>query len=250
MNRVMQRQYLFRPVTVLLVSIVAAAIFALFVTLVFDGELRLYLLYYFTPIGIPFVAFLFDRAEHYAQASLVAWTVDLIVLILALARVLFPVPLVSGHALFLFYCLLTVQSKVARITAVLVLLQVAYLKMFVTHDIALFGGLVVGWLAAVLYRQLPPRQQEYQDRTWRFMMSRSLLMVMSLALLAVGLFVMFRSVPWGMEAANAYLQSQGGGMDTNQFVIVVQESIRAYRWIGSVVAVIGGFGFIRTIELR
>ena len=246
----MQRQYLFHPVTVLLVSMMTAAIFALFVTLRFDGEFRWYLLYYFTPIGIPFVAFLFDRAEHYAQASIAAWGVDLVVLILALARAFFLVPLVSGHALFLSYCLLTSSSKVARISAVLVLLQVAYLKIFVTHDSALYGGLVVGWLAAILYRQLYLGERDVKIVFGGFIMSRSWFRLISLVLLVAGLFVMFRSVPWGVAAANAYLMSQGGAMDTNQFVIVVQESINVYRWIGSVLAAIGGFGFVRTIELR
>jgi hypothetical protein len=33
-----------------------------------------------------------------------------------------------------------------------VLFQVAYLKLFVTHDTALFGGMIVGCLAALVYR--------------------------------------------------------------------------------------------------
>ena len=61
MNRIPQRHFIFHPVTVLGVSILAAAIFAVFVNLSFDGDFRWFLLYYFTPIGIPFVAFLFDR---------------------------------------------------------------------------------------------------------------------------------------------------------------------------------------------
>jgi len=152
MNRIPQRHFIFHPVTVLGVSILAAAIFAVFVNLSFDGDFRWFLLYYFTPIGIPFVAFLFDRAEGYASASVASWAIDLAVLIPALTRVFIRVPLVSGHALFLTYCLLTSRSKVARLTAVLVLLQVAYLKIFVTHDTALWGGVVVGCLASLVYR--------------------------------------------------------------------------------------------------
>jgi hypothetical protein len=148
-----RRQFLFHPVSVLVASILAAGIFAFLITLLFDGDLRWFLLYYFTPIGIPFVAFLFDRAEGYGQASIISWGIDLAVLIPALSRAFVRLPLVSGHALFLSYCLLTSRSKVARLTAVLVLLQVAYLKLFVTHDPALFGGVIAGGLAALLYRQ-------------------------------------------------------------------------------------------------
>jgi hypothetical protein len=156
MNRIAQRQLIFHPVTVLVVALIAAALFALFVALFFEGDLRRFLLYYFTPIGIPFVAFLFDRAEHSAVIPLVSWGIDLAVLIPALTRAFVPLPLVSGHALFLSYCLLTARSKLARVTAFLVVLQVAYLKIFVTHDTALIGGIVVGYLAAVLYRRVKP----------------------------------------------------------------------------------------------
>jgi hypothetical protein len=155
----MQRQYLFHPVTVLVVSLVAATIFALAIILFFEGEFRWFLLYYFTPIGIPFVAFLFDRAEQYPPVSNVAWALDLAVLTLALLRAFVHVPFISGHALFLTYCFLTSRSRVARITAVLVFVQVAYLKLFVTHDTALFGGVVVGCLAAFFHRRAKSIQQ-------------------------------------------------------------------------------------------
>lgn len=153
MNKHTERRFLFHPATVLIVSLVAAAIFAVLVAILFDGDFRWYLLYYFTPIGIPFVAFLFDRAEHYEHTSMAAWAIDLAVLIPALTRAFVRLPLVSGHALFLTYCLFATESKVARITAVLVLLQVAYLKIFVTHDTALFGGILAGCLAAFFYLQ-------------------------------------------------------------------------------------------------
>ena len=81
-------------------------------------------------------------------------------------------------------------------------------------------------------------------------MSRSLFMVISLALFVAGLFVMFGSVRWGSDAASAYLRSQGGGMDTAQFMIILQEYIDIYRWIGGILSIIGGLGLVRAIELR
>lgn len=39
-------------------------------------------------------------------------------------------------------------------------------------------------------------------------------------------------------------------MDTAQFVIVLQEYINTYRWIGGILAIISGLGFIKAIELR
>jgi hypothetical protein len=156
MNTSTRRQWIFHPATVLAVSLLAAGIFAIFVSLLFDGDFCWFLLYYFTPIGIPFVAFLFDRLERYGSVSLASWGIDLVVLIPALTRAFVRLPLISGHALFLTYCLLGTRSKVARITAFLVLLQVAYLKIFVTHDTALIGGMIGGSLAALLYRRVNP----------------------------------------------------------------------------------------------
>jgi hypothetical protein len=149
-----QRRLLFHPATVLGISILAAGIFAFLIILFFDGNLRWFLLYYHVPIGIPFVAFLFDRAERCAQATRTSWVIDLTVLVLALLRAFVPLPIISGHALFLTYCLLTSRSKVARMAAVLVLLQVAYLKIFVTHDTALIGGILSGCLAALVYERV------------------------------------------------------------------------------------------------
>lgn len=155
MNRIItQRQFIFHPASVLVASILAAGTFAVFIHLLFDGNLRWFLLYYFVPIGIPFVAFLFDRAEQYRSISLVSWLIDLAVLIPSLARAIVRIPLISGHTFFLVYCLLTSRSPLARITAFLVLLQVAYLKIFLTHDTALVGGVIAGCLAALAYRRV------------------------------------------------------------------------------------------------
>lgn len=47
-------------------------------------------------------------------------------------------------------------------------------------------------------------------------------MMISLILFAVGLLMLFNSLAWGQEAANSYLRSQGG-MDTAQFIVLLQE---------------------------
>jgi len=54
-----------------------------------------------------------------------------------------PIPFFSGHALFLSYALLTMRSKLAKVTALVVLLEVAYLKIFVWQDATLLGGIAL-----------------------------------------------------------------------------------------------------------
>lgn len=153
--------------TVLAVALLATALFAFLIDRFFEGNRRWFLLYYFVPIAVPFVAFLFDRAEQYALTPAFAWVVDLVVLIPALTRAFITLPLVSGHALFLSYCLVASRSLVARITAFLVLLQVAYLKIFVTHDTALIGGVMMGCVAGFVYRRVGPlREQNPMEPGW------------------------------------------------------------------------------------
>lgn len=81
-------------------------------------------------------------------------------------------------------------------------------------------------------------------------MNRFAFMIISLIVFVIGLFILFNSVAWGQEAANSYLRSQGGGMDGAQFMIVLQEFIKTYRWFGSILSLIGGVAFVRTIELK
>ncbi len=153
-SKSMRWWHLFHPITVLTTAAVATAVFALLVYIIFDGDRRPYVLYYSAPIGIPFVCFIFDRAERYKTIPKALWIVDVAVLIIALTRALVPIPLISGHAIFLSYALLTSYTKVTRITAALIMLQVAYLKIFLWHDVTILGGVILGSLAAVAYRRL------------------------------------------------------------------------------------------------
>ncbi len=144
----------FRPLIVLGVSLVAALLFALLVIACFGGDARLYLLGYFMPIGIPFVACLFDRAERWRSLHPIQQAVDLAVLAISLVRIAISVPLVSGHALFLTHALLSSRSWVVRGTAAAVLLEVGYLKIFLFHDdITLVGGIILGCITALAWRR-------------------------------------------------------------------------------------------------
>jgi hypothetical protein len=141
----------FHPLTVLTVSVGAVLLFAVVAHWRFDGDFEALLVYYFAPIGAPFVAFLFDRAE---KPRFILWWLDASVIVLSLARGLVEVPLISGHALFLTYALLTTRTRVARLTALVILLQVAYLKLLVWQDLTFFGGMVVGITGVGIYQQI------------------------------------------------------------------------------------------------
>jgi len=147
------RHLVFHPLTVLGVSLLAALLFALLVMMWFDGSIRSLLLYYFLPIGIPFVAYLFDRAQYSNEYGLVRWSIDLLVVSLALLRAFGTIPFISGHALFLSFALLTAHSWLTRILALFIMCQVIYLKLFVWQDITLVGGIVLGCIAAICFQR-------------------------------------------------------------------------------------------------
>ncbi len=146
---------LFQPLFVLFIAVSASLLFAAFAIWRYEGEWRDLLVYYFAPIGVPFIAFLFDRAQHRNE---IRWWLDVTVVIVALLRSAYPIPFISGHSLFLTYALLTSQSWVARVMAFIVLLEVIYLKTFIWHDTTLIGGIGAGALAAwAMYRMKPSR---------------------------------------------------------------------------------------------
>ena len=141
------KSLVFHPLFVLFISLSAALLFAGFAIWRYEGEWRDLLVYYFAPIGVPFIAYLFDRAERWRESI---WFIDIPIVILALLRSAYPIPIISGHSLFLTYAMFTTRSWVARLTALLVLIEVIYLKAFVWRDPTLIGGIVVGIFAAFL----------------------------------------------------------------------------------------------------
>lgn len=145
---------LFRPISVLTIALVSTFLFGILIALIFRGERRNSILIYSVPIGIPFVAFLFDRAQAGRDKR---WFLDAPILILAFLRSLFPVPLISGHALFLTYALLTGRSKLTHITTVIIFAEVIYFKAFVWQDATLIGGTIAGLIASFIWHRLKPR---------------------------------------------------------------------------------------------
>jgi Na+-translocating ferredoxin:NAD+ oxidoreductase RnfE subunit len=146
------RSILSRPLIVLLFSTVVASLYALYAAWRFSGDKLFGIYFYVVPIIIPFIAFLFDRAERFRQSNLIQFAVDALVVGTAMWRAIGNVPFVSGHALFLTYALLSARSRVAQISSAIVMLQVIYLKYVVWHDwMTPTSGIILGMFAALIY---------------------------------------------------------------------------------------------------
>ena len=147
---------LFHPLSVLFISVASTILFMTAIVVFSQGKKSFFSLYYLAPIGVPFIAFIFDRAERASGFSKKQIYVDSIIVVASLLRAEFLIPFYSGHALFLTYAMLTTKTWVARLTAVAVMIQVLYLKIFVWHDYEVFGGIALGVIAAIVFLYQSP----------------------------------------------------------------------------------------------
>lgn len=182
------RSLVFHPVSVLICSLLGALLYALWVTWRFPGGDLSNHYIYVVPIVVPFIAFLFDRAEEICRNHLrepgafvigmetaragsrrrprayaggdYSLVIDVLVIGISLLRMAGKVPLVSGHALFLVYAILRPGSKVTRIAAGIVMLEVIYLKFFVWHDLI---SPVTGTALAVGAALITRRRRSYNS---------------------------------------------------------------------------------------
>lgn len=113
-------------------------------------------LIYNVPIAMPFAAFFFDRIFPRLTPRAAASGIDALVIGLALLRVFAPpLPFVSGHTLFATYACHSARRWPLRITALAVLAQVIYIKLFVAGGwVSMMGGLLVGAVAALVRQRL------------------------------------------------------------------------------------------------
>ncbi len=145
------RRALSNPTFSLIVSLEASILVAIVVVFIVAPDRRFFYWYYHAPIAAPFAAFLFDRARRFHETPLYLWPLELLVVGFAAARAFYNVPVISGHALFLSYSLLTSRSKAARWLAGMVLAEVFMIKVFVWHDPTIYGGAAVAAACAGLY---------------------------------------------------------------------------------------------------
>jgi hypothetical protein len=149
-------QLIFHPAAVLVCAALASwlfvAIVSQFLNLSFAGQLMLY--FYHAPIGFAFVIYLFDRAEQWRSIRLLQAGTALLVILVALARTVKAIPFYSGHSLFITFMLLTVSSKLARWTALMVMIYVVCFKLIILHDSTVWGGIILGILAFAVQKYL------------------------------------------------------------------------------------------------
>lgn len=148
------KEKLFHPISIVLISLTSALIYSFYATLRFSGDKLSNQYYYVVPIVVPFIIFLLNRVEKFRQRTLAQWIIDLAVVLTAMWRVIGDIPFVSGHTLFLIYCIFTLNLNIGRILATIVMIEVLYLKFFVWNDwISATTGIILGTIAAIINKR-------------------------------------------------------------------------------------------------
>jgi hypothetical protein len=144
-------EILFHPASVSVFALLGVLGYAAWMRWRFPGGDLSNHYFYVLPIIVPFVAFLFSRAQRFRDATVLELSIDTLVVVTALMRMIGHVPFISGHALFLAYAIARPVSRLTRITAALVMLQVIYLKFFIWHDLVTpVTGIILGVIAAFI----------------------------------------------------------------------------------------------------
>jgi hypothetical protein len=56
------------------------------------------------------------------------------------------------------------------------------------------------------------------------------------------------SINLGSEEASKIVQDYGGSMSQNNYAIYLEQCITKYRFIGSILSILGGLGLIKNIK--
>jgi hypothetical protein len=157
------RYFAANPVLIILTSLFAA--------LVVSYTSAVYLpysawsLFYNIPVGVAFLIFAFDRLQTLGMRPLLAYALDGALIAAAVTRMFVLVPIYSGHSLFLTYFLVTANTRLARLTAFAVLVQVAIVK-WVLADWTFVGGVVLGVVAGLGYQAIVSMRAARLERSF------------------------------------------------------------------------------------
>ncbi|WP_147263475.1 hypothetical protein [Roseimicrobium gellanilyticum] len=130
-----------------------AFLVAAYSVLAFTGEERHYRLWYYVPAAALAGSLVADRLGKRQSVTFWQWAVDIGVALLGLARPLFGVPPVSGHAVFSLHAMMTGRSKTTVTLAIVSLLITLFAKIILWNwDRTLWPGLAGGAISGSVWK--------------------------------------------------------------------------------------------------
>ena len=66
----------------------------------------------------------------------------------------------------------------------------------------------------------------------------------------IGIIILMNSINLGDNEMSNIMNAHGGRMDTNAYMIYLEQSIIKYRIVGSILSLLGGIGVVLTINTK
>lgn len=70
------------------------------------------------------------------------------------------------------------------------------------------------------------------------------------AIFVIGLIILMNSISLGNNEVSNIMKANGGGMDTNTYLVYLEQAIIKYRFIGSILSLLGGLGVLITTNIK
>ena len=69
-------------------------------------------------------------------------------------------------------------------------------------------------------------------------------------ILFIGLIILMNSVNLGDHEMSGIMMANGGSMDTGKYLVYLEQAIAEYRFMGSILLILGGLGVLLTTNTR
>lgn len=79
------------------------------------------------------------------------------------------------------------------------------------------------------------------------MVNKNLILALFGAIFIIGIAILIGSTELGAYNMSGIMQMNGGGMDTNIYLIYLEQSIIKFRFLGSILSILGVLGLIKII---
>jgi hypothetical protein len=80
------------------------------------------------------------------------------------------------------------------------------------------------------------------------MNKRNLTLTIFGAIFIVGMIILMNSTSLGDNEVSGMIRANGGSMDTGTYLVYLEQSIVKYRFMGSILSVLGGLGILKNIK--
>ncbi len=80
------------------------------------------------------------------------------------------------------------------------------------------------------------------------MENKKLILVLFRAVFIIGIVILIASTKLGATNVSVIMQMNGGSMNTNIYLIYLEQSIIKFRFLGSILSLLGGLGVIKNIQ--